>query len=433
MSEGYKDSPLGMIPSDWEVLRLNDILIENKLGGNYENTIDSEGLPLIKMGNIDRGKIKLHKIEYLPSTVVYNNDDILKNGDLLFNTRNTLELVGKVAIWRNELPKALYNSNLLRLKFDNLKVSSNWFMNYVFNSKYGIKQLRNYATGTTSVAAIYTKDLLKFKTILPPLPEQQKIAEILSTVDAKIEVIDQQITETQALKKGLMQRLLTKGIGHTEFKASALGEIPKGWEVVRICEVTSYVDYRGKTPPKVNSGILLVTARNIKMGKIDYETSKEFIPKELYETVMSRGIPQIGDVLITTEAPLGNIASVDNENIALAQRVIKYRGNIDILDNCFLKQYMLGSVFQGQLEKQSSGSTVKGIKGSVLHKLEIVLPPLLEQKQIADILSSVDEKLEVLSEKKTHYQELKQGLMQQLLTGKLRVPQLPNENETSVS
>ncbi|KAI3344422.1 hypothetical protein DVV91_11780 [Clostridium botulinum] len=109
------------------------------------------------------------------------------------------------------------------------------------------------------------------------------------------------------------------------------------WEEKKISEVTSYVDYRGKTPQKVNKGIYLVTAKNVKFGFIDYECSKEYIRQEDYEVVMSRGIPQIGDVLITTEAPCGNVAQVDNSNIALAQRIIKYRGNYNILDGAVAK------------------------------------------------------------------------------------------------
>ena len=100
-------------------------------------------------------------------------------------------------------------------------------------------------------------------------------------------------------------------------------DLPKGWEIKKLGEVTSYVDYRGKTPIKSTEGIFLVTAKNVKAGYMDYEISKEYIPYENYEEVMRRGKPQIGDVLITTEAPMGNVASIDREGFALAQRIIK--------------------------------------------------------------------------------------------------------------
>ena len=206
---GYKKTKLGWIPEDWKVKKLIDLIVKERLGGNYTNSEYSSGWPLIKMGNLGRGRIFLDKLEYADSNSKVNEEDILEYGDLLFNTRNTLDLVGKVAVWRNELPKALYNSNLKLLKFDGEQVYSNFFMNYVFNSRYGLKQLRSFAIGTTSVAAIYTRDLHNFKVILPPLPEQRQIAQILSTWDRAIEKTEQLIAAKEKRKKGLMQQLLT--------------------------------------------------------------------------------------------------------------------------------------------------------------------------------------------------------------------------------
>ncbi|MCD8518928.1 MAG: hypothetical protein LRY32_05035, partial [Flavobacterium sp.] len=116
-SAKYKNSPLGLIPVDWEVKKFIDILEEGKLGGNYENSESNEGVPVMKMGNLGRGVMNINKVQYLPENEKYNEDDILNEGDLLFNTSNTLELVGKVSIWRNELPFSLYNSNLMRMRF----------------------------------------------------------------------------------------------------------------------------------------------------------------------------------------------------------------------------------------------------------------------------------------------------------------------------
>ncbi len=256
---------------------------------------------------------------------------------------------------------------------------------------------------------------------IPPLEEQKKIAEILSTVDQKIAFVDNQIEETKLLKKGLMQKLLTEGIGHSEFKDSELGRIPESWLIKEIQESTDYVGYREKTPTKTKNGIFLVTARNIKNNKIDYTLSQEFISVEDYDNVMSRGLPKVGDILLTTEAPMGEITMVDREDIALAQRIIKYRGKNNLLDNAYLKYCFLSSYFQKLLDLNSVGSTVKGIKGSRLKKLKIMIPPLKEQKQIAKILSTTDEKLDNLKAKKKSFEELKKGLMQKLLTGEVRV------------
>ncbi|ALU75571.1 hypothetical protein AUW17_10020 [Tenacibaculum dicentrarchi] len=408
------------IPSDWEFVKLSELTIVITKG----TTPTTNGFSYLKNGV---NFVKVESIHsngtFIPSKFAYVGNNChnsfkrsqLYKDDILFTIAGAL---GRSAIVEKNILPANTNQAVAIIRLKNLDNKD-----YIFHYLRGnsIKKLIERINVSTAQANLSLGQINNFNIPLPPLQEQQKIAEILSTVDAKISIIDEQISETQNLKKGLMQSLLSKGIGHTEFKKSALGEIPKSWEVKEINEVTSYVDYRGKTPPKVKEGILLVTAKNIKMGRIDYETSKEYIPKELYDEVMSRGIPKIGDILITTEAPLGNVASVDKENIALAQRVIKYRSNDNILYDNYLKYYMLSPLFQLLLEKESTGSTVKGIKGSRLHKLKVLIPPLKEQEKIASILNSVDEKLGVLSEKKSYYQNLKKGLMQQLLTGLVRV------------
>lgn len=154
------------------------------------------------------------------------------------------------------------------------------------------------------------------------------------------------------------------------------------WEEKKIIEIADYVDYRGKTPRKTEEGIFLITAKNVKMGSLDYKVSQEFIAIEDFESVMSRGKAEIGDVLITTEAPLGNVAQIDREDVALAQRVIKYRGMKGILNNDFLTQKFLTNTFQDTLGSLSSGGTVQGIKGSLLHQIEIKYPSLPEQTHL---------------------------------------------------
>ena len=150
------------------------------------------------------------------------------------------------------------------------------------------------------------------------------------------------------------------------------------------------MDYRGKTPTKTDEGIFLVTAKNVKDGYIDYEASKEYISEDDYEEVMHRGKPQIGDVLFTTEAPCGNVAQVNREDIALAQRIIKYRGHYQVVDNTYLKHYLLSPEFQGVLSAKSTGGTVQGIKGSVLHQQIISFPKFEEQERIGAFLERID-------------------------------------------
>jgi type I restriction enzyme S subunit len=213
------------------------------------------------------------------------------------------------------------------------------------------------------------------------------------------------------------------------YKQTEVGVIPEAWEVKPIIDCCEYADYRGKTPPKTQSGTFLVTARNVRKGFIDYADSQEFVSSALYDQIMRRGKPRIGDVLITTEAPLGNVAQIDREDVALAQRVIKYRPKIDGLLATYLKHYFLSDRFQQILDDHSSGTTAKGIKGRVLHQLPVALPPLPEQRAIATALSDVDGLLGGLDRLIAKKRDLKQAAMQKLLTGQTRLPGFHGEWE----
>jgi len=205
----YKRTEVGLVPENWTVKSIGSILNKGKLGGNYSNQDKETHYPLIKMGNIGRGSIDLGKIEYISDGIIPNEMDRLRYGDLLFNTRNTLDLVGKVAIWRNELPIAYFNSNLMRLDLKPEEIASTFYAKYAFNSTGCIARLKSIATGTTSVAAIYTRDLLKIPFPCPPLPEQQAIAAVLSDMDTEIAALEARREKTRALKQGMMQELLT--------------------------------------------------------------------------------------------------------------------------------------------------------------------------------------------------------------------------------
>ena len=135
------------------------------------------------------------------------------------------------------------------------------------------------------------------------------------------------------------------------------------------------IDYRGKTPEKVAFGIPLITAKVVKDGRI--ETPNEFIAEDNYEDWMRRGIPEYGDVVLTTEAPLGEVAQINTtEKIALAQRIITLRGKKGLLNNSFLKYFLLSPIGQKNLKAKESGSTVTGIKQSALRQVLIYAPSL---------------------------------------------------------
>ena len=138
--KGFKQTEVGVIPDDWEAVDFSDLISSTQLGGNYQTNGIDNGLPLVKMGNLGRGNIVLSKIEFIATSIDISERDRLKYGDVLFNTRNTLKLVGKVAVWKDELPVAYFNSNIMRIYFNAEKLGSNFLMNYILNSKRFIAQ-----------------------------------------------------------------------------------------------------------------------------------------------------------------------------------------------------------------------------------------------------------------------------------------------------
>ncbi len=403
----YKQTELGLIPDDWEVKKLGEILKEYSLGGNYENNSEESGIPLIKMGNIGRGKIDLSKIEYLPKNVNYSKNDILKYNDILFNTRNTLDLVGKVSIWKNEALFALYNSNLLRLYFKEDFVENNDYVNFQFNSEITLANLKKYATGTTSVAAIYTKDLLKLKFLLPPLPEQKKIADCLSTWDCAIEKQSQLINALTQRKKALMQQLLTGKKRLPGFK----GE----WKEVKLGEIGEI--QTGNTPSKLesenwNGEYYWCTAEDMKSKYVN-NTAQKLTKKgwSLARTVKANSI------LVTCIASIG-INAITNVECSFNQQINSITPNENFSTEFI---YYLMNNSKENLLKYAGAGALPMLNKNTFSSIKFKFPTLSEQTAIAEILATADRELQLQKEKLAQLQQQKKGLMQVLLTGKKRL------------
>ncbi len=168
------------------------------------------------------------------------------------------------------------------------------------------------------------------------------------------------------------------------------------------------IDYRGKTPKKTEFGIPLITAKIVKAGYV--QTPTEFIAEDNYDDWMVRGLPEIGDVVLTTEAPLGEAAQLNDSNVALAQRIVTLRGKKGLLDNDYLLCAMQSDYVQHQLESRATGSTVKGIKQSELRKILLPIPPLDEQIKIARVLKTLSDKVSLNSQTNKTLEEIAQAL-----------------------
>ena len=338
----------------------------------------------------------------------------IKENDILFSIAGTL---GRMSV----IPKSYLPANtnqalaIIRLKKDQYVPYVYWAL----QSHSVYKVITNIAT-TGAQPNLSLKQIENLEIISPPFKEQQKIAEILSTVDEQIQQIDQLIEKTSQLKTGIMHELFTKGIGHNTFKQSELGSIPNSWFVTTI-ESVSLKIMGGGTPSRKNSDFYVgkipwVTVKDMQ-GDFYQVDSQEHINEEAIKKSASVLIDP-GNIVIATRIALGK-GFINTRSIAINQDLKAIYLNNDKIDNeYFLYWYLSIAEF---IKSIGSGTTVKGIRVEQLIKLKLPIPPLVEQQKIAEILSCIDEDIEGYKKEKEKYAKLKKGLMQQLLTGRKRV------------
>jgi type I restriction enzyme S subunit len=213
-------------------------------------------------------------------------------------------------------------------------------------------------------------------------------------------------------------------------------EVPEGWAWCKLNDIYNFIDYRGATPTKITNGIPLVTAKNVKSGYIDY-TIDDYISEEEFKERQQRGISKKGDILFTTEAPLGNAALADMEKFSAGQRLITFQqyGSKDELINYVMLMFILSDFFQQQLYVNKTGSTVAGIKAAILKTLWIPVPPYNEQLRISNTLKSAINLIDSISKNKeilsTSISNTKSKILDLAIRGKI-VPQDPNDEPASV-
>ena len=387
----FQKTEIGKYPIDWNIKELSVILKSTQLGGNYQNSDLNEEYVLIKMGNLGRGFIDLKKMFYIKSGTIPQQIDKINYGDILFNTRNTLDLVGKVAIWKDELPLAFFNSNIMRLMFKDEEISSNFFMNYILNTPKSLHQLRGIATGTTSVAAIYTRDLIKIKVPVPTKAEQTAIATALNDADVLITQLEKLIAKKRAIKQGAMQELLKPKEGWEEKK---LGDV---------FEITAGGDYKKEFSSN---------------AKDDYHIypiySNSLSNKGLYGycTYFSN---EPNCITVTARGTIGYSCHRDHNFAAIGRLLIlKPKKPVD----CFYFTEYINNKIEFVLE-------VTGVPQLTVPKIsqyKVSFPKAkAEQSRIAQILSDMDAEIEALEKKLNKYKMIKQGMMQNLLTGRIRL------------
>lgn len=415
LKAGYKQTEVGVIPEDWDTPFLGDIVSSMQLGGNYKNDERQTDWPLIKMGNLGRGEIKLNRLEFINSGQTPAARDLLKKGDILFNTRNTLDLVGKVSIWRSELPEAYFNSNIARIDFNQRRVASKRYINYALNTPIFISMLRGIATGTTSVAAIYGRDLVKLQIPLPSPTEQRAIAKALSDADALIESLEQLLTKKRQIKQGAMQELLTGERRLPGFEG--------GWEEKSLGMMGEFLKGSGVTRVQSQSGALAC----VRYGEI-YTAHSDYI-RTFYSWISKDAASHAvrlkqGDLLF---AGSGETKEEIGKCVAFLDDIEAYAGG----DIVILRSYDCDSLFLGytlntkdacrQKSSRGQGDAVVHISATALASVTVKIPGLNEQVAIASVISAMDNEITTLETQLQKARQIKQGMMQELLTGRIRL------------
>jgi type I restriction enzyme S subunit len=422
--EGYKKTPLGWIPEEWEAKSLQEVALINPKKINIGK--DDMKVSFIRMSDVSETArlIKYSEKEYKE---VSNGYTSFIDSDILVAKITPCFENGKGAIVKGLINGIGFGSTEFHVIRPKKNTCTEFLYFHTISQSFREKGKSNMigSAGQKRVPADFVKS---FNIPVPPLPEQKKIAAILSTVDEKIESIETEIDAAQQLKKGLMQQLLTRGIGHREFKETKIGTIPKEWEVVLLDSVAKRGS--GHTPNRKiseywNGGIKWVSLADTKrldrlfINDTEYEISEEGIRNSSAITHKK------GTVIISRDAGVGK-SSIINCEMAVSQHFMAWEC-FDKLNNVFL--YYLLQSWKTKFETIADGTTIKTIGLGYFKNFIIPLPTIDEQKKIVEILVTLDEKLDILREKKEGYQALKKGLMQQLLTGNLRVSVDFTENE----
>jgi len=326
--------------------------------------------------------------------------------------------IGNVGIFSNS-QKAFCGAAIAVAKFRNHN-QLDWVMYYLLSNIGQKKLLKDVKIG--SHHNLILADIRKIKISLPKLKEQQKIASILSNVDHLIQKYDSLIESTKRLKQGLMQRLLTKGIGHTKFKKTELGEIPQEWEIKKIKDLTkvsvglvinpsTYFDENGTVPMITGKN---VTENGIVLDDVDFITERS---NKLLETTRIWS-----DDLVTMRVGYPGRTSVvkeEHDGINCASVIIT-RGNKKFISQ-FLGYLANSRLISKQITMHQAGGAQQVVNIGSWKEFLIPFPPLPEQQKIVSILSKVDSQIQKQQEYKSKLETLKKGLMQKLLTGQIRV------------
>lgn len=412
-------------PSDWNIQSMESLYSQKSIGTNERGDGEEESrqVPLIKMGDLNRGNLSIDNPETVGNADKLLEENQLKKGDLLFNTRNTPELVGKTAVWDGRYP-AVYDNNLLRVRFK-LDISSK-FVNYFLSSGTGWRQLKSRVQGTTSVAAIYDSEFDKIQIPLPQPDEQYKIATVLHNVDQAIQKTEEIIQQANSVKSGVVQQVFREGAKeHHSYIETKSGKIPEEWEIVRFEEIIE--DTRYGTDTKSNTdgdGYPTLRIPNVVEKRITLDDLKY---TQLDKDELDRLKLKEGDILVirTNGNPdyVGRCATFSerDEPFVFASYLIRVRVNESTVQPEYVREFLNSRRGRSEMAGWIRGSAGNyNLSVGAMERFQIPIPPLSEQDEIVEKIDAAERTIEVNRKYRNHLDRLKQGLMQDLLSGTIR-------------
>lgn len=414
-------------PLNWEMKKIGDVF------SVVERPVEMENDKPYRRVTVKRryGGIELRDVRR-GEEIKVKNQFLIKAGDFLISERQIVH--GACGIVPAALDGALVSNEYLVLEPRcGFEVS---YFNYLVQLLEYAKLFLLCSQGVDIEKFLFKPhDWLKKVVPAPPHAEQKKIAAILTTVDDKLDVIARQIETTQTLKQGLMQTLFTRGAGtqdarglwvpHAEQKPTALGMVPASWVVEpldrHVSKVGSGVTPKGGSTSYQSSGVPLIRSQNVLVGRLSLDDVAYI--DEVQHNKMRNSALEPEDVLLNiTGASIGRCAvlprnfSEGNVN----QHVCIIR-TLPSLNPQFLCQYINSYSGQKQVAKFQAGGNREGLNYQQVRSFDVPVPSIGEQEKIVDLLEAVDGRVRHLEQKHQHYQSLKRGLMQKLLTGMWRV------------
>ncbi len=427
---GYKQTKVGVIPEDWEVVRLEKI-IEKLQAGVSVNSIDEnlteKDKGILKTSAVFNGKFIASECKKIAPKDIDRAILNPKKNNLIISRMNTLELVGAIAIVEKEYNNLYLPDRLWQTKFYNIKNQNSYWLNYLLNSSIFKTKIRNLATGTSgSMKNISKKAFLKLEIPFPPLKEQEKIAKILTTWDRAIEKLEELIIQKEQLKKGLMQKLLSGevrfGVATLVAGDNATKVATPEWEEIRLGEVFAERKKRYKNlstkEVKIYSELLSIGI-NTGVTKRSENDAKDnsSADKSNYKIVNKN------DIVYNTMRMWQGASGVSfiNGIVSPAYTVVylKQDYSIEFFGLLFKKHRV---VFDFYRYSQGLTSDTWNLKYPHFSEVKVKIPTTKkEQQKIAQVLTTADKEIELLKEELKAFKEQKRGLMQKLLTGEVRV------------